>query len=150
MDNETVKDLLREITTSVLESAAFLIIDEEKVDFSSINETSFKGAYIRFSGFKEGRVSLWMTVDTADAAARNMLGHDDDYEVDDKQRDDVLMEILNMITGNLLTGMFGENVIFNLCIPEIINSEDIPELLPETTVVLSTDETPLIISLEIY
>ena len=73
---------------------------------------------IQFSGFKEGRVFLWMTEETADEAARNMLGLDDDYEVNEKQRDDVLMETLNMITGNLLTTMFGENVIFKLSIPE--------------------------------
>ena len=137
MDNEEVKNLLCGITVSVLESAAFLFVDEEKMDPSGINEISFKVARILFSGFKEGRVFLWMTEETADDAARNMLGLDDDYEVNEKQRDDVLMEILNMITGNLLTGIFGENAIFNLCIPEIINKEDIPEPLPETTVFLS-------------
>jgi CheY-specific phosphatase CheX len=148
MDNETVKDLLREITTSVLESAAFLFVDEEKIDFSNINETSFRGSRIQFSGFKEGKVFLWMTEEIVDVAARNMLGYDDDYEVNEKQRDDVLMEILNMVTGNLLTGMFGENVIFKLSIPEIINSEDVPEILPETTVIFSIDEAPLLISIE--
>ena len=100
MDNEEVKNLLCGITVSVLESAAFLFVDEEKMDPSGINEISFKVARILFSGFKEGRVFLWMTEETADYAARNMLGLDDDYEVNEKQRDDVLMEILNMITGN--------------------------------------------------
>jgi CheY-specific phosphatase CheX len=149
MDNEEVKNLLCGITVSVLESAAFLFVDEEKMDPSGINEISFKVARILFSGFKEGRVFLWMTEETADDAARNMLGLDDDYEVNEKQRDDVLMEILNMITGNLLTTMFGENVIFKLSIPEIINNEDIPEPLPETTVFLSIDEAPLLVSIEL-
>ena len=149
MDNEEVKNLLCGITVSVLESAAFLFVDEEKMDPSGINEISFKVARILFSGFKEGRVFLWMTEETADYAARNMLGLDDDYEVNEKQRDDVLMEILNMITGNLLTTMFGENVIFKLSIPEIINNEDIPEPLPETTVFLSIDEAPLLVSIEL-
>ena len=149
MDNEEVKNLLCGITVSVLESAAFLFVDEEKMDPSGINEISFKVARILFSGFKEGRVFLWMTEETADEAARNMLGLDDDYEVNEKQRDDVLMETLNMITGNLLTTMFGENVIFKLSIPEIINNEDIPEPLPETTVFLSIDEAPLLVSIEL-
>lgn len=148
MDNETVKELLREIMTSVLESAAFLFVDEERAELPNVNETSFRGARIQFTGFKEGRVFLWMTEETADVAARNMLGHDDDYEINDKQRDDVLMELLNMITGNLLTGVFGEKVIFKLGVPEILTSEEIPELLPETTVVLSTDESPLVISVD--
>lgn len=148
MDNEAVKDLLRDITVSVLESAAFLFVDEEKLDFSSITETGFSGARIQFSGFQEGRVFLWMTEETADAAARNMLGLDDDYEVNDKQRDDVLKEILNMITGNLLTGMFGEKVIFKLSIPEILNNEDVPEEMPETAIAFFVDESPLLISIE--
>ena len=149
MDNEEVKNLLCDITVSVLESAAFLFVDEEKMAPYSINEIDFRGARIQFSGFKDGRVFLWMTEETADDAARNMLGLDDDYEVNEKQRDDVLMEILNMITGNLLTTMFGENVIFKLSIPEIINNEDIPEPLPETTVFLSIDEAPLLVSIEL-
>ena len=149
MDNEEVKNLLCGITVSVLESAAFLFVDEEKMDPSGINEISFKVARILFSGFKEGRVFLWMTEETADDAARNMLGLDDDYEVNEKQRDDVLMEILNMIIGNLLTAMFGENVIFKLSIPEKINNEETPESFPDTTVFLSIDEHPLLISIEL-
>jgi len=149
MDNEEVKDLLREITVSVLQSAAFLLVDEEIMDISGIIETNFRGACIQFSGFQNGRVFLLMTEDTTDAAARNMLGLDEDHQINEKQRDDVLMEILNMITGNLLTTMFGENVIFKLSIPEIINNEDIPEPLPETTVFLSIDEAPLLVSIEL-
>ncbi len=148
MDNEEVKDLLCDITVSVLESAAFLFVDEERMDSLGITETDFRGARIQFSGFKEGKVFLWMTEETANGTARNMLGLDDDYQVSEKQRDDVLMEILNMITGNLLTAMFGENVIFKLSIPEIINNEDIPEPLPETTAILSIDGSPLLISIE--
>jgi CheY-specific phosphatase CheX len=148
MDNEEVKDLLREITVSVLQSAAFLLVDEEIMDISGIIETNFRGACIQFSGFQNGRVFLLMTEDTTDAAARNMLGLDEDHQINEKQRDDVQMEILNMITGNLLTGIFGENAIFNLCIPEIINKEDVPESFSETTVVFSIDESPLLISIE--
>jgi len=149
MDNEEVKNQLCDITVSVLESAAFLFVDEEKMDPSSVNEIDFRGARIQFSGFKDGRVFLWMTEETADDAARNMLGLDDDYEVNEKQRDDVLMEILNMIIGNLLTAMFGENVIFKLSIPEKINNEETPESFPDTTVFLSIDEHPLLISIEL-
>ena len=149
MDNEEVKNLLCGITVSVLESAAFLFVDEEKMAPYSINEIDFRGARIQFSGFKDGRVFLWMTEETADDAARNMLGLDDDYEVNEKQRDDVLMEILNMIIGNLLTAMFGENVIFKLSIPEKINNEETPESFPDTTVFLSIDEHPLLISIEL-
>lgn len=148
MDDESVKNLLRDITASVLESAAFLLVDEMELDFSSINETAFRGARIQFSGFQEGWVYLWMSEETADVAARNMLGLDDDYEVNDKQSDDVLMEILNMITGNLLTGMFGEKVIFNLSIPEPLHHENLLETLPETTVIFSSDESPLLASIE--
>ena len=45
MDNEEVKDLLCDITVSVLESAAFLFVDEEKMDPSGINEIDFRVAH---------------------------------------------------------------------------------------------------------
>lgn len=149
MDYESVRVVLREITVSVLQTAAFLLVDEEDTELSENNVPDFRGASIQFSGFKEGRVILWMPAETADIAARNMLGIDDDSEVNDKQRDDAQMEILNMITGNLLTGIYGENVIFRLCIPEMVSNVELSESMTDTTAVLSVEESPLVICIAI-
>lgn len=149
MDSESVKDLLQDITVSVLQTAAFLFVDEEDIELSENDVSDFKCASIQFSGFKDGRVFLWMPAETADIAARNMLGIDDDFEVNDKQRDDVHMEMLNMITGNLLTGIYGDKVIFKLCIPEITNSVELSEMVTDTTVAISVEESPLVVSIAI-
>lgn len=149
MDNDSVNEIMCYTAVSVLETAAFLLVDDETIEFSRNIISGLEGASIQFRGFREGRVFLWMSEKTADVAAVNMLGVDEGYEVSDKQRNDVLKEILNMITGNLLTAMFGDRAVFKLCIPEIVNNEEVIENLPETVIAISVEESPIAVCIDL-
>jgi len=49
--------------------------------------------------------------------ACNILGLEEDQHVDEDTAVDALKEMLNTITGRLMTSLFGEDVVIDLAIP---------------------------------
>lgn len=88
-------------------------------------------AMMYFKGPRTGKLTLTVSRKVMTELAMNMLGELDEGESPDEKGRDAVKEILNMICGNLLTLWEGEDPVFNLSPPEII--EPIPEtgLLPE-------------------
>lgn len=148
MNNEEIRDVLYETSVSILEAAAFLFIDETEVDLSCIKDFELCGGEINFNGHTNGKVVILMAESIADIIARNMLGMDEESVIENNQRKDAVLEILNMITGNLLTSVFGDQVVFKLNMPEFIKSEEISDSLPETTVAISVESSPLLIAIQ--
>ena len=56
--------------------------------------------------------------------ANNMLGLDDDADITDAEQQDALKEILNVICGNVLPAIAGDQVEFNIEAPEILSQDD--------------------------
>lgn len=149
MMNDEIVDVLKEVTVSVLETAAFLFIDEEELELTDCVDQKMTGGEINFSGHKNGRVNLWMSSEALDATAKNMLGLDDESEVSIKQQNDALLEILNMISGNVLTSIFGDKVVFKLSIPQIILHNQLSESIPQTFAVISAEAGPIVIAFDL-
>lgn len=145
MDNVAIKDLMFETAVSILETAAFLFVDESDLEQFEFKDYEMCGGEISFSGFCNGRVVLRMAVSIAEISARNMLGMDEDCVVEDKQRKDAVLEIMNMITGNLLTSIFGDKVVFKLNMPVYSENDDISDLSSESAVIMSVESAPIVL-----
>jgi hypothetical protein len=50
--------------------------------------------------------------------AANILGLDEDQTIEKNTALDALKELLNTITGRLMTSLFGEEIVIDLTIPE--------------------------------
>ena len=60
--------------------------------------------------------------------AGNMLGMDDDAEISETEQQDALKEILNVICGNALPAIAGDQVEFSIDAPEVLSPEDAAKL----------------------
>jgi len=148
MDKKTINSIIRQTAAMVLENAAFVFVDED-IGNTDISGYSFIGGKINFDGKYCGNVSIWMASETIDSIARNLLSIDDDDKVSVKQRDDALKEMLNMITGNLLTSLYDEQLVFNLDIPQLLKEKLNTDELPEYSVTLYSESVPVIIALDV-
>jgi chemotaxis protein CheY-P-specific phosphatase CheC len=114
------KEFLREIICSVLEQTAFLF--PETVDLNdgvSFDEHEMVWASINYSGDREGEVTLIIPMALCQELSTNLLGEDAENNDEKDKAIDAAKEILNIITGQLLTRMYGERALFNLSAPQI-------------------------------
>jgi CheY-specific phosphatase CheX len=124
MNEQKHKDTLRSVVGRVLEQAAFVFADEgaepSKIDPYAME---FIQVSLSFTGARSGRVMLILPIDLCREFAVNMLGSDPtECESRDSQID-AGKEIANMVTGQLLTDLYGRQEIFNLTAPE---ANDLP------------------------
>ena len=59
--------------------------------------------------------------------AANMLGIDEDEEIEETQKHDALKEALNVICGNVLPAIAGRQAVFNIGAPEMVVPAGEPE-----------------------
>jgi CheY-specific phosphatase CheX len=145
MNNTQILSTLKSTAAAVLENAAFLFVDDDPVD---IREHSYIGGAIKFKGVSTGNVQLWVTKEVADSIARNMLGYDDYDIVSEQKRVDALKEMLNMVTGNLLIDLYGDDDVFELEIPELLESCNVSRM-PEFAVVISAESIPVMVGMDL-
>jgi chemotaxis protein CheY-P-specific phosphatase CheC len=149
-DNER-KEYLKEIVSSVLEQTAFLF--PETVDLN--DGVSFDGhdmlwASIDYSGDREGEVTLIIPLDLCRELATNLLGEDPEDNDEKEKAIDAAKEILNIITGQLLTRLYGEKALFNLSAPQIkdfVQEEFFSTLEQKDYVCNLVDDYPVIATL---
>jgi len=109
------------ISTAIgtMEKLAFLFSfpDEERMD-------AFPGpaiaAKIGFNGLFSGSLALRMSSSVLPELAVNMLGLDDEEETNPKLHLDAFKEMLNVICGNMLPALAGQEAEFSIEAPQII------------------------------
>lgn len=124
MSETMVADTLSQVSSRILEDAAFVFTDlldpQQRPD---VDSWSAEGASLEFSGEKKGVLHMWASEGFARYAAANMLGIDEDAEDAGQKGMDALKELLNMVVGNFLTDLYGEEPIFDLGLPEPLPRE---------------------------
>lgn len=103
----------------VLETAAFMTVwpwSEQDGDMPAPDVA----ANMIFSGPCSGRLTIRVAPQITTTLAMNMLGECDTCSPDDEQPRDALKEVLNMICGNVLTLWFGDDPIFELSPPQLV------------------------------
>ena len=139
------KELLERIVASVLEDSAFVFampMDEAPPELASWNAV---GVRLKFQGHFSGYCELWAPFEVAKILSSNMLGMDDDCPDAQEMCFDALKESLNIICGNMLTEVAGEEPVFNLGTPTTLSR---PEPLTEEGTSAETwfdaDEHPIL------
>jgi hypothetical protein len=109
--------VLERVAARVLADAAFLLAEPLEQPPPSPASWQAAGARIMFSGPFRGYVEIWASRETARKLAANMLGQDPADPEIDEAHGDALMETLNVICGNLLTELAGQEPVFQLGTP---------------------------------
>lgn len=126
-----VNDTTLQVVGRVLEETAYLFTDEiEDSEIPSTESWDAEGVKLFFTehnGTRCGAVHLWVTKGFASLAASNMLGIDEDDAQASEKGMDALREILNVILGNLLTEVYGEEPVFDINLPTNLGPEHLKE-----------------------
>jgi len=120
---QQLKSILTSVTNDTLEKLAFLFAfaDEERVNDSP--DPAVVGR-VDFHGYFDGFLLMRISDSVIPELASNMLGLDDDAQIAKAQQQDALKELLNVICGNALPAIAGDQVEFNIAAPEILSSMD--------------------------
>jgi len=112
--NNTLNDTLCRVAEEVLESLAFVLPAIEEEEPGPPEGSEMATASISFTGPFEGTLVLRASSELLPAISSNMLGMDfDDVPPHDVQCD-AFKELLNVICGNLLPKVAGEEAVFDV------------------------------------
>jgi CheY-specific phosphatase CheX len=119
-----MKDVAEKVITNVLENIAFLFPEKIGIEETEItDEWNSEGFELKFSGINSGSVRMWIEKSLALSLAANMLGCDEP-EIDPEKAFDAAKEVLNIITGSLITELYGKKDIIKLHIPRKIDPSE--------------------------
>ena len=117
-----IDSIVASTAVETMEKLAFLFSfpDEERTE-------AFPGPAIAgrvgFNGLFTGSLALRMTSSVLPELAVNMLGLDDEEETNQELHLDAFKEMLNVICGNLLPALAGEEAEFSIDAPQVIDAE---------------------------
>ncbi len=109
------------------------------------------GAWVRFEGPRCGAVGVWIRGHVLDALVSNMLGSNDAPSAQD--RADGLCELANVLCGQLLPELAGEQATFDMRPPQILPDERVPanEKAPECArICLQVDGGQAVLALHLH
>ncbi|MCD6347077.1 MAG: chemotaxis protein CheX, partial [Bacteroidales bacterium] len=113
--------------------------------------SSYVQARMLFNGPQKGTITLTVPSDMCADIASNILGMDLDEELVREDDYDAFKEVLNVICGQVLTSLEGDEVVFDLSVPEVLNLDaDAWEILLDNPDVLSflVDDIPVLLTLK--
>ena len=122
--NDKVSKTMSRVAIETLEQLAYIFSSpSDEIDMLTPNATV---ASVPFSGPFSGRLMMKIATLPVLELVANMLGIDEN-EIDSEQKFDAVKEILNILCGNLLPEIAGNQDIFNIKIPYIISKEELIE-----------------------
>lgn len=145
------RERIGEIIVGIIEKQAFLLGEPAGRDeLAGELDGGFKAA-VNFSGHASGNLRLLASQATCQELAANVLGVDEE-DIDDAAARDAIGEMLNVLCGNILTELAGEDPIFDLTPPtvEAAGADDWEAALnaPGALAFLMEDE-PFVVSLSV-
>jgi chemotaxis protein CheY-P-specific phosphatase CheC len=138
-------DVLTEVMIDVLEKLAFMFGDEvgkEEIPFPGRDCVE---ANMYFKGPRSGKLGIVVPVDICPVIAANILGMDVEDLSSQDQDFDALKEVLNVICGNVLTTLEGDEAVFDLTVPEtqFVSAQKWNEILNSSeSIAYIVDEQP--------
>jgi CheY-specific phosphatase CheX len=142
--SESLEHAIVEAALRVVETSAFLTIwpwSEEDGE----QENPDTSASMVFHGPCSGRLTLRVHSSLLPTLIQNTLGELNEGDSPVEKSRDALCEVLNMICGNLLTMWQGEEAVFDLSPPEIVNSETADARQPDISVPFTIEGTRAIV-----
>lgn len=139
-----IRQVLLEVSTQVFETSAFMAVYPPEVT-NLDGEFPQMAASISFAGPATGRLILAVSPIILSPLATSMLGLDITDDVSEDGQTDALLEVLNMMCGNVLTEIYGSKPVFNLCPPELMPWEEAEAMLskvpPENHLPFTVEDT---------
>ena len=127
MNSNKLDDMLITVAAETFETLAlmFLMPEDEAGEF---DQMPTKTVSVAFTGPFTGTLFLAVSETMLPELAGNMLGLSDDGAGPDlDHQHDALKEVINVICGNLLPAMAGTEPVFEVCAPQLLETNDIPE-----------------------
>ncbi len=142
------KDTINEIISDVFSSTAFIF--PEPADLSDgidLDKQDMIAAELVYKGHREGILTLIVPLDLCTELSDNMLGEEVTENEDMENKLDAIKEMLNIIAGQLLTQLHGDEAVFNLTelIARKLYQNDIFELIENQDYVCSIADENIII-----
>ncbi len=144
---ESLEQAVVEAAILVFETAAFMSIWPATESDGELAPPDV-AARMGFRGPRTGTLTLRVASSMLPVLADNMLGESDADDAREKGQD-ALRELLNMICGNVLTAWQGEETIFDLSPPEILDSAGV-SYAALATVPFCVEATLAEVSLELH
>lgn len=119
--NPERSEILMEVAGETLEQLAFIFSFPGETDAEAIWEEQVTACQVTFSGPSKGELLMVISSSAMPELTANMLGLDEDEPPMQNQQCDALKESLNVICGNLLPRIGGEEAIFDIQAPEILD-----------------------------
>jgi len=145
--HEKDSEIVEKVFCEVLENFAFLFGDPCKKNELIANNKAYLSAMINFRGSRHGIIGVAAPVDLCVEMAAGILGIDSDDDDAGEKAGDALKEFINIMCGQLLTTIYGDEEIFNMSIPEIesMDENEWQNLVdrPET-IGLLVDDSPIV------
>jgi hypothetical protein len=121
MLNNEVRERAAEVIGRILSESVFIFSDPLDESGRPVLDTwECRGVALDFTGYLNGSMALWSGEEFLKSSTANMLGVDEESEPAREKAMDALKEILNIIVGNLLTTLYGQEPVFDLGIPRVL------------------------------
>ena len=142
-----VEEIMSQVAVETLEKLAFLFAFPGEDDGSQPWDP-MTTVRVSFSGPFSGFLAMTVSIGVIEELTANMLGLDDGEDATENQSSDALKEAMNVICGNLLPAIFGNEVIIDIGVPEVLSPDQETEkgaeipggLEPSAKVKLELDE----------
>ena len=116
-----LEEIMYEVAIDTLEKLAFLFAFPG--DERGGPDDSMVAGKISFTGPFSGTMIMTISIEVLQELTANMLGLDDGEETTEKHRSDALKETMNVICGNFLPAVAGNDLIFDIGVPEVLSSD---------------------------
>jgi chemotaxis protein CheX len=111
-------EILAKEASDTLVKLAFLFTFPEE-DRERFEDETAVAVQVNFRGPFGGTLAMVISEAVLQELAANMLGLDEDEEIEASQKQDAVRETLNIICGNLLPAIAGRQAVFDIAAPEI-------------------------------
>ena len=110
---------IEQVFTEVMEQMAFIFVDPAESEELPAEVEGLLRVSMAFHGAAEGSVTLFTGSDVCVELAANITGDDEAAAADPQVGRQALMELLNVICGQLLTTVAGSEPVFDLTPPQL-------------------------------
>ncbi|MBI5095373.1 MAG: chemotaxis protein CheX [Candidatus Hydrogenedentes bacterium] len=151
MTNEHT-EILNDVFCDVTEKLAFMFGEPSEKDELPPVDTECIEARMTFAGPMTGSLTMAVPVEMCPIIAANVLGMEPDDESVQARATDALTELLNVICGNILTAIAGEQPVFDLTVPtaHALSAEDWAKLLEDPdTLAFVLEDLPALLQLKL-
>jgi CheY-specific phosphatase CheX len=143
-----VKKEMEQVVTRILEDWGLMLVEKVEPNSESFPEgQEFYVAWLGFRGIVSGRYCVVCQQPFARALSSNLLGGAGD-EPGEAEYQDALKEMVNVMSGNLLTSSYGEHTTFDLTSPTVgkFPSQELAALFNNFTMCFRADDEPVAVT----